>query len=238
MPATRSSTVVRAVSSSPHDDDVALDGVVEIGERGGGDVLERGDDVGLGCGLLHRPGRSSPRRGTIGWNSRPCFVEAVGHRDRRPCPRAASAWSATVATAASHWTPITTSSAAAASALVPGRSPATRSPQRSRSSSTTSGPGARSRGPHVTRDRPPPAGSRSPVPPARSPQHPDVHVRELRTPLCGSPTPEVCAFVGFHVATNCHALNSDITVYSGRGSIVVMNDVPTPSLDVCSRCLP
>ena len=94
----------RASSSSPHDEHVALERRVELGERRRGDVLERGDDLRAGRGGLDRrrdrPLVGEHRHGTRGRPSR-----ARSPSRPRPCRRARRRGRPRSSTAAPTWRP-------------------------------------------------------------------------------------------------------------------------------------
>ncbi len=128
----------RATFVVADDEDVAGERVAEVGERGGRDEVEGGDDVRAPGATAFTSAAIEPAGDGTGRElaapfSRPLAIEIT------ILPASWSAWARAVDTAASQTVARTTRSASAASWLVPGSRPATRSPQRSRSSSTTCG---------------------------------------------------------------------------------------------------
>ena len=95
MASTRSSTVVRASSSSPTTRTSLGERVVEVGERGRGDEVEGGDDVRVGRRRLHRGGDRALRATARARTARPRFSSPLAI-EMTTLPASWSAWAAAV----------------------------------------------------------------------------------------------------------------------------------------------
>ena len=161
------------------DEDVGLQGVLEIAQLLGREVVEGGRHQRARSGRLDG-GRDGPRDGIIASKPSGPRVRALAI-DTTTLPARTSARDPAVAGAPSHGVAITTRSASAAPAFSAPRSSNWWSGQLAFSSWQAS----RARSSTRSRWRPPrrprPAGWRAPSRPGRSPEHADAQIRHRRT---------------------------------------------------------